>query len=187
MKLVRWPGPGILTVKNAEGEDQDLGPGDTCRVIEINARQAERGLREVGRDLGAKKVTDDVLRRELGDAQAAQRQLLRENAELRAQLRQTSGERDALAEAIELRDRDIDEAEKAAEVGRARIKRLEALVAGADVVDKPWLDAETKVLRTLCGALGGELKDSARRADLLAWLYTQQQPGVATAFQALAG
>lgn len=183
--LIRYTGAGRQSVRTVDGRDIYLRNGETARVARLTERMQQAGLREVGAELARSEVTSDVLERELAAAQASLRELGERLDEAGAELRATIAERDAMRVYIERCEARIAELGKALEARDERIERMQALLRDAEPVDKPWLDATNAKLTALIAELGGELPGQPRKNDLLAWLYTQRQPAVATAWASI--
>lgn len=183
--LARYTGPGRLAVIDVEGNEKLLRKGDTVRVARLEQRQIDKGLREVGADLGKKAVARDVLERELGELRATLDEYVEREDEMRAELRALVGHRDSLGEMLATARNKIDRLEDELAERDEHVERLQSIAAAAEVVDKLWLDAENADLRRLLGALGEDVAGNSRRTDMLAWLYTQNQRTIAEAWAAL--
>lgn len=184
--LVKWNGPGILSVRDVTGKSQDLKPGESCRIPAINNAQRRAGLREVG-ELGAAAVVQDVDRALVDELRAALADQGRELDGLREEFERVVDQREEIARLLDDADGRIGALEGQLAERDERIVGLQGQVAASELVDKPWLDATVPVLKALVERLGGDLGKNARRSDYLAWLYAKPQRPIAAAFETSEG
>ncbi len=181
-ELAKWPGPGRLVVKDIQGKNRELKPGDTCRVVAIKPAQARRGLRAVGAQ-AAGSIETDASGAQIRELRVALAAAFEAQDDLRHEIAVLCEQRDALSQQVAEDSSKIEQLALQVLARDERVAALQTQLGAAEIIDKPWLDEPVEALAALVSQLGGKLKSkSPKRADLLAWLYTQPQRSVAEAF-----